>query len=176
MGGYNSALEAAVREAMRQQGIPRGAEVMLTGFSLGGITAADLAADPTFASTYNVRAVLTGGSPVARFDIPDHTQVLSLEHTDDTVPHVDGMSNPDRANWTTYTGETPEAIQPGGKSEAKPHNAFNYSETAAHVQASGNPSVDRFMETANPFLQGQQTSTDYEAVRSSYYKNHEEGK
>ena len=164
MGGQSSQLEAAVREAMRQAHIPAGADVMLTGFSLGGITAGHLASDPSFTSTYNVQAVLTGGSPIARFDIGSTTQVLSLEHTDDIVPHLDGMSNPDQPNWTTYTDATP-VIKDAHGNDVPAHNYVTYAQTAAEAQASGDPSVDYYTNTVRPYLDGTQTIQDYQAER-----------
>ena len=43
---------------------------MLSGFSLGGITAVNLAADPDFAASFNVQSVLASGSPLDDLYIP----------------------------------------------------------------------------------------------------------
>ena len=169
MGGRSSQLEAAVRDAMNQAGVQKGDPVMLTGFSLGGITAGHLASDSSFTSDYNVQAVLTAGSPVARFDIGNDVQVLSIEHYDDIVPHLDGYDNPDRANWTTVTDTTPQipvsGFKPDDPQYLSSHNAYTYAQTAAEAQSSGDRSVDYYMNTVDPFLNGHQTATDFRAER-----------
>ncbi len=164
MGGHNSTLASAVQESMRQAGVPHGAPVMLNGFSLGGITAGQLAADPSFTSNYDVEAVLTAGAPIARFDIDDSIQVLSLEHEEDLIPHLDGYDNPDRLNWTTLTDVTPYMPDSkGGKIPA--HNTQTYAETARAAQSFDAKSVDDYMDTAELFFDGKQTITDFRAER-----------
>ena len=71
-----------IRQAMANAGIPAGAEILLTGHSQGGLVAANLAADPEFASSYKVSAVVTYGSPVDCADFPatGGTPVLSVAH------------------------------------------------------------------------------------------------
>ncbi|MCL2091530.1 MAG: hypothetical protein FWH11_10015 [Micrococcales bacterium] len=172
MSGQPSALEAAVREAMQQAGVEKGDPVMLHGFSLGGITAGHMAADPSFTSQYNVQAVLTAGSPVARFDIGPDIQVLSFEHYDDPVPHMDGRNNPDRPNWTTITDTAPTVKNPY-EDPKKPdddylssdHNAFTYAKTAGDAQNDGGFSIDLYMDAVRPFLDGTQTINDFRAER-----------
>jgi len=80
--------ERAVLEAMSDAGIPPGSDVVLTGFSQGGIMAANLAADRTF--PYNTVGVVTNGSPVDSFDIPQDIPVYAFQHVTDIVPTLDG--------------------------------------------------------------------------------------
>ncbi|OMH34310.1 hypothetical protein [Tersicoccus sp. Bi-70] len=98
---------ALVTAALAASGAPRGARVILTGHSQGGIHATALAADPAFRRRYDVRQVVTAGSPVAGFTVPAGTAVLSLEHRDDVVPALDGRPNPDARNRVTVTGSSP---------------------------------------------------------------------
>ena len=56
---------------------------MLSGFSLGGITAGNLAADPDFAASFNVQSVLASGSPLDDLYIPPNISALPLEHYGD---------------------------------------------------------------------------------------------
>lgn len=105
VAGRETAVRQMVYEAMAEQGIRPGEEVMLAGYSQGGITAASLAADPRFTSRYNVTALVTTGSPVSGFDVGPGVEVLSLENEGDLVPDLDGGERPDRANWTTVTGD-----------------------------------------------------------------------
>ncbi len=83
-----SAYERAVLEAMSDAGIPEGADVVLTGFSQGGIMAANLAADRTF--PYTTVGVVTNGSPIDSFGIPPHIPVNAFQHANDPVPMLDG--------------------------------------------------------------------------------------
>lgn len=83
-----SQYERVVLEAMRDAGVPPGGDVVLTGFSQGGIMAANLAADRSF--PYNPIGVVTNGSPIDSFDIPQNVPVYAFEHATDPVPMLDG--------------------------------------------------------------------------------------
>ncbi|SDO98180.1 hypothetical protein SAMN04487788_1654 [Microbacterium testaceum StLB037] len=91
--------ERAVLEAMQDAGIPQGSNVVLAGFSQGGITAASLASDSQF--PYNTVGIVTNGTPSDSFDIPSHIPVYAFQHMTDVVPMLDG--NP--------YGSTPENVQ-----------------------------------------------------------------
>lgn len=103
MAGGATVYLRGVEQAMAQAGIAPDAPVMLVGHSQGGMTAAALAADPSFRSGYHHLNVVTAGAPIARFDIPPSVQVLALENHHDLVPNLDGLGNPDRPNMTTMT-------------------------------------------------------------------------
>lgn len=79
--------QRGVYEAMRQAGIPDGAPVVYTGFSQGGIMAANLAADRS--SAYSTIGIVTTGAPIDRFDIPDHVEVAAFGHEGDQVHKID---------------------------------------------------------------------------------------
>jgi hypothetical protein len=81
--------ERAVMQAMSDAGIPPGANVVYTGFSQGGIMAANLASNEH--SPYTTVGVVTNGSPIGLFDIPEHIPVVSFEHFGDPVPSLDGQ-------------------------------------------------------------------------------------
>lgn len=170
MQGEQTALASAVLDAMRAAGISPTDPVMLEGFSLGGITAGLIASDPSV--PFNITHVATAGSPVARYDIPDDVQVLSLEFEEDPVARLDGRDNPDRANWTTVQGDAPRLIDPAtqeleedGPGIAFSHNSHRYEEFADHVASAGDPSVDAFVDSADPFFSGDQTVVDYRGTR-----------
>jgi hypothetical protein len=102
--GSDASLSSAVYEAMRQAGIATGENappVSIDGFSLGGITAAAIAADPR---GFNVVEVHTAGSPIGGLAIPRSTRVYALEADQDLVAALDGRRNPDRPEWTTVHG------------------------------------------------------------------------
>ena len=164
MLAQQTALSSAVDAAMQEAGITKENPVMLQGFSLGGITAGQMAADPSL--NYTITHVVTGGAPIANFDIPSTVQVLSFEFDEDPVAKLDGNNNPDSANWSTVQAEAPiikdETARPG---IAGAHNAERYAATAAEVDASTDPSVTAWSDSADKFFGGATTTTDYGAQR-----------
>jgi hypothetical protein len=112
--------------------------VMLVGHSLGGIAAAGLASSPRFTSAHPVTHVVTMGSPVGRMPVPAGTEVLSLEHTQDAVPRLDGQPNPDRASWVTVQRQLADAE---ADTASQAHDTGLYVATAGLVDGSPDPSV-----------------------------------
>lgn len=120
-------LEKMVMDAMREQGIPPGSHVMLAGWSLGGITAGNLAADPEFSQTYQIDAVVAAGSSLDDIPIPAHTKVLDVEHTTDPVPHTENPFLPDhRDDGNRYKITEPT---PPGQSAPFGHDVQRYRDT-----------------------------------------------
>lgn len=142
VAGQGTAVSAGVSAAMRAAGVRRGEPVMLVGYSQGGLTAAQLAADPRFRAEFSPRVVLTAGSPIAHMPVPDDVSVLALEHDGDYVHGLDGADNPDRASWTTVEAASGEPA----------HSAPGYAATADLVDASEHPSLLAWREEAAPFL------------------------
>ncbi len=85
--------ERAVLEAMRQAGVRPDEPVMLCGFSLGGIMAANLAANST---AYRWTDVLAYGAPIDGFAIPPSVRVEAFQFASDPVPGLDGRVVPHR--------------------------------------------------------------------------------
>jgi hypothetical protein len=156
MAGDSTLMQQQVAEAMRRAGIKPGDPVMLTGHSQGGITAAALASDPAFRDEFAVRTVVTGGSPIARFDIPADVSVLALEHGQDAVPMLDGRKNPDRTNWVTIErdlGTVQDGVLPV-PSVGAAHGTEVYAQTGGLVDVSDDPSVQVWRDRAQQFLTG----------------------
>jgi hypothetical protein len=102
--GADAALANSVFEAMRQAGVATGSgspPVTVDGFSLGGITAAAIAAD---ARGFNVTEIHTAGAPIGRMNVDPAIGVFALEADQDIVAALDGRANPTRARWLTVTG------------------------------------------------------------------------
>lgn len=165
MAGRQTALASAVAAAMKKEGISSTDPVMLEGFSLGGITAGSMAADPNL--HFNITHVVTAGAPIANFDIPHSVRVMSLEHNEDPVARLDGTANPDRSNWTTVHADAPLLASDNGVAPgiAGAHNADRYAKTAASASVVGNASVDAWQDSAKDFFTGNGTVTDYGAQR-----------
>lgn len=156
MAGEQTALQEAIAEAMHAAGVDPSDPVMLTGHSQGGIAAASLASDPGFREQFNVRSVVTGGSPVARFHIPDDVSVLSIEHDQDVVPMLEGRENPDRPNWVTVERDASDSVELAdeGYTVGAVHGTGVYAETGAVVDGSEDPSIAAWREANEHFLAG----------------------
>jgi len=86
-----SSYVGAVRDALRQAGVPGGARVVLVGHSQGGIAAMDLARSPVAPGGWQVTAVVAAGSPVTSLPPRTGSGVRELEVDDrhDLVPALD---------------------------------------------------------------------------------------
>jgi Lipase (class 3) len=155
VGNEVTSYEKAVDEALARAGVQPGDPVMLVGHSQGGIVAAHSAADFVNSGRYNVTNVVTAGSPVGEIDIPRSVQVLSIENKHDIVPHLDSAANPDRSNRTTVLVDN----QSGTIGDN--HGIVTTYLPAAHgVDASTDPSVRAYLDSAAGFLNGQRVTTN----------------
>jgi len=154
MAGDSTVYMRGIEAAMAQADIPPGAPVMLVGHSLGGMTAAALAADPAFRRRFNVTQVVTAGAPIGRFEVPAGVQVLAVGNRNDLVPALDGADNPDRANVTTLTFSADKG------SLGENHSLRDAYAAAAADLPTGDPSYAAWRESARGFLDpANQTST-----------------
>ena len=157
--GPPTVMEQQVLAAMRVAGIGPDDPVMLTGHSQGGITAASLAA--RHPAGFHITSVVTAGSPIARFDIPDDVSVLSLEHAQDVIPHVDAADNPDRAGWTTVTRDLDSSDGP--ETVAAAHSLPAYRTTAVLVDHdTTDASLEAWRDQNEEFFSGDGTTAGSE--------------
>lgn len=141
--GYGSAeVKAALLGALREAGAEKGAPVVAVGYSQGGIHAMSLAADEQFLAEYDVKYVLTAGSPVGSIHPGAGISTLHLEHRQDWVPGSDGTPSPDARNRVTVT-LTNEVRTPDGEDAGlgPGHRLSSYQEGARLVEASDDPSL-----------------------------------
>ena len=102
--GYDSAeTAAAIRQALAEAGAEAGDQVAAVGYSQGGIHAMNLGRDKAFLADYELKFVLTAGSPVGGIDPGPGISSLHLEHEQDWVPGADGLPNPDLRDRVTVT-------------------------------------------------------------------------
>ena len=135
IGGMDSAYGRGITEAMREAGLS-GKDVTLVGHSQGGMVATSLSADPGFASEFNVRHVITAGSPTAQVgDLPPGTHAIHFENRGDAVPMLDGEDNPDQPNRTTVK------FDEGSADTGDNHEIEHYANGAKAADASGNGSI-----------------------------------
>lgn len=156
VAGRTDDVSQATIAAMREAGVRRGEPVLLAAHSLGGMAAMAVASDATVRQEFTVEAVVTAGSPVAGFDLPDDVVALHLEHEQDHVPSADGGPNPDAPNRTTVRvdlGESPSEAQRRSVGDVVAvHSADMYAATAERVDGLRHPSLDRFERAATRVL------------------------
>ncbi|GAA4283608.1 hypothetical protein GCM10022261_11390 [Brevibacterium daeguense] len=172
--GHDTVMREVIRQAVADAGIAADEEVMLVGYSQGGLTAASLAADPGFLADVNVTALFTVASPVSDFDIPPEVSTLSIEHEQDLVPDLDGNQNPDHPHWSTITvdldfealaddpmfeGMTDEEIGQRLASPGFPHGGAVYETTIASLYAGGNAALLAWSARSAGFFSGEVTRT-----------------
>jgi hypothetical protein len=87
MGGGDAGSVRAALEAMRLAGIEPGDEVILAGYSQGGIVASAVAQKGIF----DVPAMVTFGAPVGGHPVPEGTSAVAIEHVDDMIPALGGL-------------------------------------------------------------------------------------
>lgn len=142
LGHRSKEINAAVLQALQAAGAETGAPVVAVGYSQGGIHAMNLATDELFLNEYDMKYVLTAGSPVGGIAPAAGISTLHLEHRQDWVPGADGTPGPDAKNRVTVTlngpVHTPEGEDPG---LGPGHKLINYEVGARLVSASGDPSL-----------------------------------
>ena len=160
--GEQAELSRAIVAAMDAAGVDEsGLDVMLSGHSLGGMVAADIASDPDLVRDFHITAITTQGSPIAHYPVDGGVEVLAFEHDQDPIPQLDGADNPHRDGWTTVAVTSPtRSLDPMG-----PHGQDQYMTTMAgtldeHGQRSGGYTVapDSVVHGFLGTVESQQTS------------------
>jgi hypothetical protein len=142
VGNASANVNVAIREALKEAGAERGAPVVGVGYSQGGIHAMNLAANEDFLDEYNLKYVLTAGSPVAGITPGSDVSTLHLEHRADWVPGTDGAANRDTKNQVTATMTNDLYLQTGERVGIGPgHQLAGYQDGARLVSASNDPSL-----------------------------------
>jgi len=171
VAGQPTATGAAVVQALRAAGVRTGEPVMLAGHSQGGLTAASLAADPAVRAEFTLTHVVTAGSPVDGIAVPDDVRVLSLEHTGDLVPALDGTDAAGSASRTVVRrdlAEVPGFAQRLADDPVLAHGWNGYLDTAALVDESHDPALVAFRDSAAVFFDAPGATVeafDYRAER-----------
>jgi hypothetical protein len=161
--GEKSASYQATLDALEAAGAQPGDRVDVVAHSQGGVIAAHLAME----SGYDVQVQLTAGSPVEP-TLDDDQLLIQLRHTDDVVSSLAAGGSPEGTGSPgSFTAER-EADPAAGLQDLllAPHQLDAYVETAAQVDASGDPRVAALDELWSD-LDGavQITATEYHAER-----------
>lgn len=140
LAGGSAGSYRAVEEAMRQAGIGATSPVTLTGYSQGGLLAAELAAS----GDYTVDGLVTLGAPAGQVAVPHDIPYLAVEHTNDLVPALGGTfasSEPVVVRRELFDGAPPAdtAVLPA-------HELSNYLDTARLIDRSDNEQLGRMLD------------------------------
>ena len=158
MAAEASAVAAAVAGALARAQAATGRSpeqlraepVLLSGHSQGGIVAAALASDPDFRARHRVSDVVALGAPVGAFPMTG-VRVLSVEHTQDLVPRLDGAGPVRREGMTTVTRDLTGTGTAALASAA--HDGRRYVETARIAER--DPRLARWRRDTAAFFRGE---------------------
>lgn len=138
----SSYVNEAVASGLRESGAPAGANVVLVGYSQGGMHAMNLANGGAVHDNYTVSSVITAGSPTDDEAAPEGTTYLHLKHELDAVPLADMLPAKDARNQVSVYLDGPVHLEPGEEAGLGPaHKLRFYQEGARAVDASAHPSV-----------------------------------
>ncbi len=165
LNGVNgsSASADAVRDALHAAGAEADSRVQLVGYSQGGASVARVAESGDF----DVRGILTFGSPTGQIPLPVDIPAVLVEHTDDLVPALGGRQDNDAAVVVTRRmfaeGEVPE------DAPVPAHLRTSYSQTARLIDGSSDAKLAVTMAGFDELIAGatRVTSTRYEFDRAS---------
>lgn len=155
MAGAEAGSYRAVSMAMADAGITPSSPVILTGYSQGGLIAAELAAS----GDWDARGLYTLGAPAGQVAVPADIPWVAIEHTDDIVPAVGGT-------WATVDPVlVRRELFDGGRAPTDvllpAHQLDGYRQTAALVDRSSEHRVVSAIEGFDRFGEG---STSVEAT------------
>lgn len=154
------AVFAALRQAMAKEGVAgKGEPVMVVGHSQGGMVATNMARHS--GSEFNISHVVTYGSPVGHLKVPQHTQVLNVENTEDLVARVDGRATGDgEPNRLRVTFDDPGSLtgKDGRPDPIEAHDmsryAKNYATMSAMARSQPGSALTEFETSTEPFFRG----------------------
>jgi pimeloyl-ACP methyl ester carboxylesterase len=165
LDGASTTYERGVLDAMTRAGVTNTDQVMIVGHSEGGMVAVTAARDAVRSGRFDVTHVVTAGAPIARSvgDLPESVRVLALENDHDVVPAIDGAANPASPNVTTVHFDVDTATVGGNHGLSTAYEAG-----AAETDASGDPSVHAFTDSAEGFLDGTDEDTQLYLITRKY--------
>lgn len=140
--GNSEYVHDAIVHALEEVGAKADADVVLVGYSQGGMHAMNLANSGSLPERYSVELVVTAGSPVEREEAPEGTSFLHLAHAWDAVPHADLLPHEDRPNQVSVVFDHHTGLDEGEEFGLGPaHKIDSYREGARAVDMSTHPSI-----------------------------------
>jgi len=136
----------AIADAIEASGAKEGDEVIMSGYSQGGIHVAQLMKNKFLNRKYKMNKMITLGSPIGGIDIPDRVRSLSVEDDKDMVPGTDGTPNKNRGrnHYTTIFDGPREDIKPLLNDDSlfgAPHQLKNYGDHLRELGENPKPEI-----------------------------------
>lgn len=167
VAGRSAGSFRAVELAMQQAGVSPGDQVVVSGFSQGGLVATMIAAS----GDWNVYGMETYGAPAGNIPLPDGIRGFAGRHSDDLVPALAGP----QLDHSVMQIER-EAFRDGAEMPttlpAPGHQRFSYAHLATAIDAAESSAVrsevgaiDAFTAEYLDLPGGRGTSTTYHATR-----------
>ncbi|MBE9926128.1 hypothetical protein G8C93_09540 [Cellulosimicrobium cellulans] len=141
----------AVLDAMGQSGIEPDDDVVLVGHSQGGMVAATIAAATV--GTYQVRHVVTAGSPVGGHDLPPGVRATHLETRGEGVSVLAGFPNPATPERVTVTGIL--SAPGGGPPLDVPHSVGYHQDVLDAAVEVGDRGLEEHLADVERWLDGE---------------------
>lgn len=160
MAVNESASLEAVKLAMANAGIEKEDHVLHVGFSQGGILAAEMAAR----APKGTADLVTFGAPIAHMNLGTVGGVVAVEHQEDLVPALAGLSLPALKDRFVISASAFSELPQSG--EALPaHNLQRYAETISRVESDKNAALSAEVEKILRQHRGRGTSELWRADR-----------
>lgn len=167
VAGLQAGSFRAVEEAMAQAGIQPGDEVLVTGFSQGGLVATMVAAS----GDWNVVGLETHGAPAGNIPLPAGIAGMAIRNTDDLVPALAGPQL-EHDLLQVERRAFREGVQIPNVEAAPAHQRSGYESTATAIDAAESAAVREQVRTLDAFAAdylalpgGQATVMTYHATR-----------
>lgn len=161
--GSGAASYRAVEQAMQLAGIDENSPVTFTGYSGGGVVAAQLAAS----GDYSAEGLITLGAPAGQVSVPHSIPYVAIEHTDDLMTGLGGnyvSSDPLVVSRRVFD-DLPSPSEP----VLPAHRLPRYLDTAVLIDKSPNLRLNevaqKFSHSHSHSHPGSVTSTTYVAER-----------
>lgn len=139
-----------IAQALEYSGAGPDDEVILTGYSQGGIHVANLLKNNLMRKKFKMTRALTLGSPIGGIQVPPEVRTLSVEDSKDMVPGTDGRPNRTSPRQMTVTFDGPrkdiEGMLPQGGVFGPPHSLQNYEDHLRELQRDPDPEVRKQLQ------------------------------
>lgn len=165
--GQETAQSRAVKQALAELGVPRGAWLVLSGHSKGGMDALTLSQDPEITSKYRVFSVNTFGTPsdllaieglkivgARRRDLNGDATYLNIKHHEDVVPGADIQPPISTENRTDITLSYKEnAVDSDASKIEQAHAIENYTRSAERVAEQDSAAFQEWRSEVQPVFE-----------------------
>jgi tRNA U34 2-thiouridine synthase MnmA/TrmU len=168
VAGSPNSVSNGVVKALKQAGAKKGDQVVMAGYSLGGIAAVATAVSASYRNAYSPPSVITLGSPIASIPVPEDVRILALEHRQDIYPAIGGPANPRAVTHTTVTRDLARSSDPAERSAAfdeigtRAHNLKFYENTLKVVDKRTDQALVAFKNAVSPALDPKAKVTTFE--------------